>query len=99
MRAGVLHGGGLRLMEALRLRVHDLDFQRSQITVSHGKGCEVCIARTLPRAMGECAYLTPWGGSIPMHRWSGAGNGCFHNNIAGKTPTPVSRGAITLIPA
>jgi hypothetical protein len=35
----------------------------------------------------------------PLHRWSGAGNGCFRNNIAGKTPTSVSRGAITWIPA
>ena len=25
-------------LEALRLRVHDLDFQRLQITVRHGKG-------------------------------------------------------------
>jgi len=25
-------------MEALRLRVHDLDFQRLQITVRHGNG-------------------------------------------------------------
>jgi integrase len=26
-------GGGLRLLEALRLRVHDLDFERKQVTV------------------------------------------------------------------
>jgi integrase len=36
--AGVLYGGGLRLMEALRLRVHVLDFQRLQSAVRHGKG-------------------------------------------------------------
>lgn len=36
--AGLLYGGGLRLMEALRLRVQDLDFAGNAITVRDGKG-------------------------------------------------------------
>jgi len=32
------YGGGLRLLEALRLRVKDLDFQRGEITAREGKG-------------------------------------------------------------
>jgi len=36
--AGLLYGSGLRLMEALRLRVHDLDFSRHELTVHDGKG-------------------------------------------------------------
>jgi site-specific recombinase XerD len=33
-----LYGGGLRLMECLRLRVKDVDFERLQVVVQGGKG-------------------------------------------------------------
>jgi integron integrase len=36
----LLYGSGLRLMEALRLRVQDLDFQMKQLTVRDGKGAK-----------------------------------------------------------
>ncbi|MGH7753345.1 MAG: integron integrase, partial [Gemmatimonadales bacterium] len=34
----LLHGSGLRLLEALQLRVKDLDFERLEIVVRNGKG-------------------------------------------------------------
>jgi len=36
--AGLLYGGGLRLLEALRLRVKDVDFVGQQVIVRDGKG-------------------------------------------------------------
>jgi len=36
--AQLLYGSGLRVMEALRLRVKDIDFEYSQLTVRDGKG-------------------------------------------------------------
>ena len=38
MLAGLMYGSGLRLMEALRLRVKDLDFNYRAIIVRNGKG-------------------------------------------------------------
>jgi integron integrase len=34
----LLYGAGLRVLECLRLRVHDLDFGRHEVLVRHGKG-------------------------------------------------------------
>ena len=38
LMAQLLYGSGLRLMECVRLRVKDLDFEQRQITVRDGKG-------------------------------------------------------------
>ena len=36
--ANLLYGAGLRLMECLKLRVKDIDFDYQQITIRNGKG-------------------------------------------------------------
>jgi integrase len=38
LMAALTYGGGLRLLECLRLRVKDLDFERAEITIRDGKG-------------------------------------------------------------
>jgi integron integrase len=38
LMAGLMYGGGLRLMECVRLRVKDVDFGRHILTVRDGKG-------------------------------------------------------------
>ena len=50
--ASLLYGTGMRLMECLRLRVKDIDFGRSEITIRDGKGGK--DRRTmLPRSLKE----------------------------------------------
>lgn len=48
--AGLLYGSGLRIMEAVRLRVKDIDFTREEITIRDGKG-EQDRVTMLPRAL------------------------------------------------
>ena len=38
--AGLLYGSGLRLLEALQLRVKDVDFERREVMVRRGKGAK-----------------------------------------------------------
>ncbi len=38
LAALLLYGGGLRLLEVIRLRVHDLDFDRGELIIRAGKG-------------------------------------------------------------
>jgi integrase len=46
----LLYGSGLRIMEAVRLRVKDVDFQMKQITVRSGKGDKDRVT-TFPASM------------------------------------------------
>lgn len=48
--AMLLYGGGLRLLEALRLRIKDVDFERGEIAVREGKGAKDRVTM-LPQAI------------------------------------------------
>jgi integron integrase len=52
LMASLLYGAGLRLMECIRLRVHNLHFTYHQITVHEGKGARDRVTM-LPRALAE----------------------------------------------
>jgi integron integrase len=51
----LLYGSGLRLMEALRLRVKDIDFDYAQIVVRDGKGQKDRVT-ILPEAAAEAMH-------------------------------------------
>lgn len=48
----LLYGSGLRLLEALRLRVQDVDFGMKQVTVRDGKGAKDRVTMLPKKAVG-----------------------------------------------
>ena len=52
LMASLLYGSGLRLMECLQMRVQDVDLERGEIMVRHGKGGKDRLTM-LPQALEE----------------------------------------------
>ena len=50
LMAGLLYGAGLRLMECVRLRIQDIDFDYAQLHVRNGKGQKDRVT-TLPKSL------------------------------------------------
>jgi integron integrase len=87
LAAMLLYGGGLRLMEALRLRVHDLDFDRGEILVRHGKGGRDRVT-VLPMAAAAAlvARLEHLRGRYTADRAAGLGEVRLPDALARKYP-------------
>jgi integrase len=87
--AQLLYGGGLRLMEALRLRIKDVDLEQRCITVRCGKGDKdrrtvlpSSLVDPLKRHMNEVQHQHQ-NDLSGMPPGNGAGNGCFPRADAG----------------
>ena len=76
----LLYGMGMQMMEAIRLRVKDVDFDRQQVIVREGKGSKdqvVILPETLERRCGSiwngCGFfsmrIARGGGAICMTMW------------------------------
>lgn len=52
LMAGLLYGSGLRLMECVRLRVKDIEFERNELVVRDGKGAKDRVT-VLPQSSRE----------------------------------------------
>ncbi len=77
LAAQLMYGSGLRLMEAMRLRVKDIDFGQGTITVHDGKGAKHRVV-TLPRALDSALKDHLASGKLAHEQDLAAGAGEAH---------------------
>lgn len=85
--AQLLYGSGLRLMEALRLRIKDVDFEYRQVVVRDGKGRKDRVT-VLPEAI-DAALQTHLRSVRKQHAWAmqqGFGGVALPGALAAKYP-------------
>jgi integron integrase len=90
----VLYGTGMRLMELLRLRVKDVDFERRQIMVRAGKGDRDRVT-VLPESLREelQAHLEKWRLEHQRERRAGRGKTSLPPRVEHKYPGAASEWA------
>ncbi|RTL58170.1 MAG: integron integrase [Rhodocyclaceae bacterium] len=72
--ASLLYGTGMRLMECLRLRVKDVDFQRNEILIRDGKGFKDRVTMLPTRLAPQLREQMRWAESLHQ-RDLGTGHG------------------------
>ena len=74
LAACLLYSTGMRLLEGLRLRVKDVDFERREITV---RGCARCTSRTWLSDSARFTCRSRSRANIPRPGAAGRGSTCF----------------------
>ena len=64
LMANMLYGTGMRLMECVRLRVKDVDFERGEILIREGKGVNKILKALGIQAQNKKDYNTQFGISL-----------------------------------
>jgi integron integrase len=90
----LLYGTGMRLLELLRLRIKDVDFDRNQIVVRVGKGGKDRVT-VLPASLKEelRAHLEAWRLEHSRAVAEGGGATTMPDNLARKYPAAVTEWA------
>ena len=64
--AKLLYGSGLRIMEAVRIRVKDIDFQMKQLTVRSGKGDKEVSPVAITLTPASSIKPSRWPSAVPI---------------------------------